>query len=193
MEPQAARSGPLSAEDLRALSEGRGRARKVRRAAGVAALSGWTMAVFGAVGLLAAVFGDWVSAALGAALVVLGWNELQGGAMLRRLDARGAARLGWNQIVLGVVLVAYAAWSLATTLRSPALAAVGGTTGDAGIDAMVTQMTGVLAYSLYGTLCAAGVVVPGLTAWYYFTRERVVREVLAGTPEWVVEAMRAAG
>jgi hypothetical protein len=36
-----------------------------------------------------------------------------------------------------------------------------------------------------------GVVAPGLTALYYFSRARLIRTVLAQTPPWVVDAMRA--
>jgi hypothetical protein len=184
-------ASPLNADHLRALAEGRLRARKVRRAANVAATSGWTLAAFAGLTALGALFGDLVALALGGALGALAYNELRGSAMLRRLEPRGARILGYNQIALGALIVAYSAWSLVAALGSPALASLGGATGDPQTDAMLSSLTGMMTYGLYGTLGAVGLIVPGLTALYYFTRARVVRTVLAQTPPWVIDAMRA--
>ena len=184
---------PLSPEQLRALADGRRRAAKVRRAATVAAVSGWSMAVFAGLTLLGVLFGSLISLVLTLSLAALAWNELRGGAMLKRFDPRGGKRLAMNQVALGVLIVAYAAWSLASALRTPALAALGGTTGDPQMDAMVADLTRTVAYGLYGAMAAAGIVIPGLTAWYYATRARVVRDLLSTTPAWVLEALRAAG
>ncbi len=166
--------------------------KKVRRAAAVAAVSGWSMAAFAGLTGLGALFGSVTSLAVAAALGAIAWNELRGGAMLRRLDPRGAARLGWNQVALGGLIVGYAAWSLATASAGSALEAMGGTTGDAGVDAMITDLTRTANLVLYSVVGAAGVIVPGLTALYYFTRGRIVRDAAARTPGWVVEAVRAA-
>lgn len=190
-ESKGAGPGPLSAEHLRALGEARVRARKVRRAAGVATMSGWTMAFFALVTLMPVLFGDFVSLVLGIGLSVVAFNELRGAAMLKRLDANGAKLLGWNQIGLGGLIVLYALWSLVGAMRAPALAAAGGSTGDPGMDQMLSRLTTTLNYTVYGTMAALGVVAPGLTAWYYFTRGRLVREVVAQTPGWVIDAMRA--
>ncbi len=184
--------GPLSADHLRTLTEARTRSRKVRRAADVATLSGWTMALFAGLTLLGALFGSLLSLAAGLGLAGVAYNELRGAAMLRRLDQRGARTLGYNQIALAVLIVGYAALSLVLQLRSSPLEAMGGSSGDAQVDAMVTSITSSVTYALYGGMAALGVIAPGLTAWYYFTRARVVREFLKHTPEWVVTTMRAA-
>lgn len=191
--PKPVPAGPLTGEHLQAIAEARVRSRKVRRAATVAATSGWTMGAFGGITLLGVIFGDLLALAIGVALMALAYNELRGGAMLRRLEARGASVLGYNQLALGAVIVAYSGWSLIGSLTSPALASVSGATGDPQMDAMVRDLTTLLTFGLYGTLAAIGVIVPGLTAVYYFTRARVVRGVLADTPPWVLDAMRAAG
>lgn len=183
---------PLTPEQIRALADGRRHAAKVRRAALVAAVSGWSMAVFAGFTLIGVAFGSMTSLVVGIALAAIAWNELRGGAMLKRLDARGARRLGFNQLTLGVLIVAYAAWSLHRALATPALASIGGSTGDPDIDALVTDLASTVAYGLYGTIAAAGVIVPGLTAWYYFSRGRVVREMRRRTPQWVIETLRAA-
>ena len=184
--------GPLSAEHLRELAEARVRARKVRRAAAFAALSGWTLAVFAFLTLAGAVFGDLAALILGAALAAVAWNELRGAAMLRRFEPEGPRRLGYNQIALAVLIVAYAGWSLAGALRHPMLGTGAGATGDPQTDAMLGNLGTMVALALYGGMAVVGLIAPGLTALYYFTRGRMVRAMLDGTPEWVVQTMRAA-
>ncbi|MCC6426913.1 MAG: hypothetical protein IT435_08825 [Phycisphaerales bacterium] len=184
--------GPLSAEHMQALAEARRRSKKVRRATGIAILSGWSMAFFAFITLIGGLFGDWASLILGAALGAIAFNELRGAGLLKRFDPRAGSILGYNQLVLGVVLVVYAGWSLWSALNHNALAAVGGSTGDPGIDEMVQGLSRTASYGVYGTLAIVGVIVPGLTAWYYFTRARHIRELTRATPAWVIETMRAA-
>lgn len=150
------------------------------------------MAVFAVVTLAMAVFGDVVGLVLGVGLGAAAYNELRGAAMLRRFEPRAARRLGYNQLGLGVLIVAYAAWSLIAALRSPSIVP-GGSTGDPNVDAMIGQLAGPLTYGLYGGVAALGIIAPGLTAWYYFSRARVVNAMVSNTPPWVIEAMRAAG
>lgn len=186
-------SGPLTTDHLRALADARARSRKIRRAATVATFSGWSMALFAMMTLVGALFGDIAALVLGVGLSLIAYNELRGGAMLRRFEPAGAKRLALNQLALGVLLVGYASWSLFKQLQTPMLAAAGGSTGDAELDAMVEGIGGMVAYGLYGTIGIVGIIVPGLTAWYYFTRGRLVREMLERTPAWVIETLRAAG
>jgi hypothetical protein len=149
------------------------------------------MAVFAACTLVGAAFGDMVSLVLGVALGVITFNELRGGRLLKAFRPGGAKLLGWNQLALGVVVVAYASWSMVATLRSPALAQVG-STGDPDMDRTLAGLQGVLAYGVYGTIAVIGAVVPALTAWYYFSRGRLIRAMVAQTSPWVLEAIRAA-
>jgi hypothetical protein len=188
----ASGSSPLSPEHLRAIELARTRSKKVRRAASIAKGSGWTLAFFAFVTLLGALFGDITSLIMGLALVALAFNELRGGKMIARFDPRGARVLGINQLVLGAVIVAYAAWSFHAAMKNPALAQLGGTTGDPDIDATVQSISDLAAYGLYGTLAVVGFIGCGLTALYYFTRAGVVRSVVAETPAWVLDTIRAA-
>lgn len=189
---QTSAANPLAHEHLAALAQARERTRKVRRAAGVAAFSGWTMVCFAAITLLGAIFGSIPSLIMGLALGAVAYNELRGAGMLRRLEARGARVLGFNQLALAGVIVAYSAWSLVAQLRADPLEAMGGSSGDAEIDALVGDLTTTVSVGLYGGMAAIGFIVPGLTAWYYFTRGKLVRNVVSQTPEWVVAALRAA-
>ncbi len=189
----AAAPGPLAAEHLAAIAEARVRGKKVRRAANVAAMSGWTMVVFALVTLLGGLFGDVVALVLGVMLGVIAFNELRGAAMLRRFEMRGPRVLGYNQIGLGTLLVVYGVYSLVRALTHPLLASVGQSTGDAEMDAMIGRISDLAAYGLYGGVALFGIIGPGLTAWYYFSRAKLVRKMVEGTPEWVIGAMRAVG
>lgn len=195
---------PLSAENLRELGEAKRRAKKVRRAAAVAAFSGWSMAVFAALSLMFAILSDWTAWAVGIGLAVIAWNELRGAGMLRRIEPRGARVLGWNQVALGFLIVGYAGWSLYSAARGNGVSAMlsggggsggggmAGMIGDPQMEQMVKELATTLTCVVYGSVAVVGVVVPGLTAIYYFTREAIVRRMIAGTPAWAVEAMRAA-
>jgi hypothetical protein len=181
-------SGPLSPQHLQQLSDAKRRAKKVRRAASVAALSGWSMLVFAVISLALAVFSDWSAWAVGIGLLLIALNELRGSAMLRRADPAGAKVLGWNQLVLAALLVSYATWSLASALHHPPSVAL--QSGDPQIDAMAANITSAVTYGLYAGMAVLGLLLPGLTSMYYFTRARIVRAFLAQTPDWIVEIMR---
>jgi hypothetical protein len=191
--PSAAAAGPLSPEHLTAIADARIRGRKIRRAASVAALSGWTMAIFAVITLVGGLFGDWVSLLLGAALGVVTFNELRGAAQLRRFEPAGARLLGYNQLGLAALLVLYAGYMLVYTLYHPLLESAGQSTGDAQMDAMLGDFSRTAGLVLYGGVALFGLIGPGLTALYYFTRAKLVRTMVAQTPPWVIEALRAAG
>lgn len=184
-------AGPLSPEHLHELAAARERSKTVRRAAGVASLSGWTLAIFAGVTGMGALFGDASSLVMAILLGAMAYNELRGGKLLRQFDERGPRVLGYNQLALSAVLVAYAGWSLRAAAATSSLASVGGTTGDAQMDATIRGLESTVATFLYGGMAVVGVIGPGLTAWYYFSRGRVLREVKAATPGWVLETMRA--
>lgn len=182
------------------------RSKKVRRAAFTAKLSGWTLAIFAFFSLLFALFGDIPSLVMGIALGAFAFNELRGGKMIARFDPNGARVLGFNQLVLGAVVVLYSGWSILSAQRSSdsSVSSVlsqfqGGTTGDPDTDSMLQSVNAAgssvskfATYALYGTLAFAGAAGCGLTALYYFTRARVVRDMVAETPAWVLDTMRAA-
>ncbi len=182
----------ISAEQLRGLVEASRRARKVRRCAGVAMFGGWTTGVFGGVSLMGLPFS--FSAAglfVSAGLLIAAYGEFHGAKLVRGFDVRGPKRLALNQMFLGAVLVIYAIWSLVQGLSAeglpPSMAS-----GDPQVDAMVAGLTRTVNLGVFGTLALVGVVAPGLTAWYYASREKYVREFRQQTDASVVEALKAA-
>ncbi len=188
---EPATDDPLGPEHHRELELGRVRMARVRRAAAVAAFSGWTLAAFGGLTLLGVLFGSLSSLLLGGALIGLGVNELGGGRQLRALDPRGPRRLGFNQLALAAVAAVYAGWKLVGVATTDPLAGVG-STGDADMDAMIRGLQTSIGYAVYGSVLVLGTTVPALTAWYYFRRRRLIDAVLAETPAWVVRTMRSA-
>ncbi len=190
--PSISPDGPLSAADVSALVAARRGAKKLRRAATVAALSGWSMACFAGLTLLGLLFGDVSVIAPAVVLSLLAYNELRGASMLRRFDARGPGVLGRNQLTLALVIIGYAAWSLATAQPSSALASVGGSTGDAGLDASIKGIETMVFWALNLGVAALGAIVPPLTAWYYYSRARLIREFLDETPSWITDTLAVA-
>ena len=178
---------------MRALAQARTAAKRIRRVVSTASLSGWSMVIFGGLTMACFVFGGLSSIVIGGVLVAIGANELRGGALVRRFDPRGARVLGWNQIVLGVLIVAYAGWKLLNTTKGSPLDAHGGSTGYASIDDMIVTMSSTITVALYVIVAGVGIVVPGLTSLYYFSRGRTIREYVERTPPWIVETLRTAG
>ena len=182
----------LTPEQLRGLVDASRRAKKVRRCASVAMFGGWTTGIFGGISLMGLPFGfSLASAFITAGLLFAAYGEFHGAKLVRAFDERGPRRLALNQIFLGAVLVIYAVWSMVTGLNgeglSPAMAS-----GDPQVDAMMASLTRTANIAVYGTLAVVGVLAPGLTAWYYASREKYVREFRAETEASVVEALKAA-
>lgn len=184
-------AGPLSPEHLLALEQARLRARKIRRAASVAFISGGTLAFFAFITLLGVIFGDLVSLLLAIGLGALAFNELRGGMKLRRFEPAAAKLLAYNQVALGALIFCYSVFALFAALRDP-MTAAGGGTGDANLDASIAQLSVALSAAIYGSMAVIGIIGPGLSAWYYASREKYIRGMLTQTPDWVIQTLRAA-
>lgn len=189
---------PLSPDQIAEIERGRRRARKVRRAAGVAALSGWTLAGFSLMSLAFALAGDWVSVAAGVVLAAVAFNEFKGGERLKKFDEGGARQLARGQLVLGVAIALYAAWNAYAATRAPATSSV--STSSAEVNQMYRDIMGefgpmVRAASImvWAVVGGGGLLACWLTAWYYSSRRKVVRQLRERTPAWVVEVLRRAG
>lgn len=152
------------------------------------------MLFFAMLTLLGGLLGDVASLVMGFALAALSVNELIGASQIRALNTAGARRLGLNQLTLGIVIILYAAWSLWSNLGPSATSELSDQlASDPQMQAMVGQVSMMVTWVLYGSMAAFGLIVPGLTAMYYFSRTRAIRVVLNSTPDWVVELMRKPG
>ncbi len=193
----AVSNAPLSPEQLSELSKARLRGRKIRRAARVARISGWTTAVFASFSILAGVF-SLLSLALGVGLAAIAWGEFRGARLLEQADVRGPKKLALNQVVFAAMICAYGVWGIYATLTTPS-ALTSQSSGDAQVDAMMSDMMGpyedlmqLVMIGMYASLIPISVAVQGGTAWYYASRTRHVRAYRDQTPGWVLQVERLA-
>ncbi len=191
--PTAAPASPaLTPQHFEQINAACRSARSITRASGVATFSGWSMAAFALVSALPALFGSLGAIVPAAVLGGIAWNEIRGAGMLRRFDPAGPRRLAINQVVLAAFIVVYSLVQLYLSTTASPLEAYGGSTGDAQVDELVTSMTRTVSYGLYGSMAVLGILIPGLTAWYYHSRGPKLRRFAQANPAWVVEALRAA-
>ena len=183
-------SNPLSLDHFRLIEEGRARGKRIASAARFASFNAWSLAIFAVLSAIWAITGDYSSLVVGGVLGLFAANEFRGRSLLKSFDSRGPKILGWNQIALGIALVIYSVYAFfnASTSSLTSMAS----TGDPEMDRQVQSLTSVVKVGLYGTLAAIGVIVPGLTAVYYFTRAKLIRDMVTNTPAWVIQTLRAA-
>ncbi len=149
-------------------------ARKVLNAAKLAAFNGWAFGISAALSLLFALSSG-TALVVGAGLAIVAWNELRGRKLLLRFDSRGPRLLGWNQLGLMGLLIAYCLWSIYAGLT--------GTTPE--LDALIKELepligsTGdlqrTLTLAVYGGVITGTIIFQGLNALYYFTRTKHVQ------------------
>jgi hypothetical protein len=182
-------SDPLSAEHRRELAAARDRAKTIRKAARVAAFNGWTTAIIAAFSAPFALFSP-IGLALTAGIAFVAFNEFRGRKRLLNFDPRGATLLGWNQLGLLAMIVAYCVWSLYANFNEASrvsaelqgyadLDAALGTSG--GFEGLFKQIVIIF----YGSVIGLSVLFQGGAALYYFTRRRHIEDFIAETPAWV--------
>ncbi len=190
--------GPLSVDHIEQLEQANRRARKVRKAGGVAMFNGIVLAIAaggsGLYALVSPLFGelDLVGAIVAVGLSLAAVNEFRGRGMLRRFDRRASRVLGWGQLGLMALLIGYGAWMLANAYYAPNVYAdaIAAEPMLASSLASIGETYKLLSLALYGGLIAATLIFQGLNAVYYFTRAKHLRAYLDETPGWVVEVQR---
>jgi len=196
--PQVPPADPLTPEHLDQLASAKLRAKKVRKACGVATFNGCTLAVFAGCSLLMALLGamfgeiDIIGLGMGAGLAMLAWNEFRGRAMLRRFELHACRVLGWNQLNLMTMVIIYSAWMLAGALWGPGpydedIARESMLAGPLG---SINELYKIISMAIYGGLIAATLIFQGLNSLYYFTRSKHVEAYVSETPQWVVDLQR---
>lgn len=192
--------GPLTAEHMEQLAQAEVRARKLRKAAGVAAFNGWTIGVFAGLGLLITVVSsacggiDFTGLVMTVGLSLVAWTEFKGRKLLLRFDLRAPRLLGLNQVCLLVLILGYCAWMIGNACLGPNLydemikrePMVRETLGSLG------DMYVKLSVLVYACVAVATLAFQGLNALYYFSRAKILRAYLNETPPWIVEVQRRA-
>lgn len=135
---------------------------------------------------------DWIGVIMGIGLGAISWNEFRGRRLLQQFQSRAPRVLGWNQLALLGLIVAYAGWMIGVGL-------LGANPYEEAMRAepMLRQPLGsvdklykMLTLAMYGALIIGTLVFQGLNSFYYFTRARLLRSYLAETPAWVVQLQR---
>ncbi|MBC8873680.1 MAG: hypothetical protein H8E44_29940 [Planctomycetes bacterium] len=189
-----ASDGPLTQEHHHELALANGRAKKIRKAAGVAAFNGWVTGIFAALSAPFALFsfpGFFVTVGLS----VIAYNEFRGRKRLLQFDSSSPTLLGWNQVGLLTLIIVYCLWTLFVGLTSagpfaaemeaePELANALGSLGE------FDYLYKVLVVAIYGTVIVLSAIFQGLNAFYYFTRRKHVEAYVQTTPEWVLDVQR---
>lgn len=122
-------------------------------------------------------------------LGITAWNEFRGRNMLRKFEPRGCQLLGWNQVGLMAMIIAYAAWMLGKAMFGPNPYAEE-MVREPGMERMlgyIDQLYHVISFALYGGLIAGTLIFQGLNAVYYFSRRKLMKDYLRETPAWIVQ------
>lgn len=189
-------SPALSLEHLQAIALARQQARKITRAATIAAFSGWTMACFAFLTILSGLFSlpELPELFLGLGLAAVAYAELRGSKKLRAFDLAAPRWLGFNQMTLGGLLLLYGGWGLFQALVAPSpyesYLAGGGQVAE--LLEPIDRLNRIVMVAFYATVLCVGVTAPACGSVYYFTRRRHMVSYLANTPKWIVETLRIA-
>ncbi|HEV8290375.1 MAG TPA: hypothetical protein VGP94_00560 [Tepidisphaeraceae bacterium] len=175
----------LTPQQLRELTDARVAHKYVRRAIAVATFDGWTVAAFAIANCLCGL-ADLPSMIIGLALGGVAYVEIRGASQLRRLDLSAPRRLGFNQILLGTLLVVYAIWQIYEHLHGPARFAEI-TQADARVGKRFEDMFRSLAVAIYGCLIIFAIVAQGGAALFYFTREKYLKDYRQRTAAWILQ------
>jgi len=186
--------GPLTKSHQDEITSAHERAKKIRKAAGVANFNGWVTGIFAVSSAPFALFslpGFIVSVGLS----IVTYNEFKGRKGLLRFDPEASALLGWNQVGFLALIICYCIWMLVTGLMSdgpfaaeleakPELREVFDSVE--GFDVLYKMIIA----AVYGLVIVLSVVFQGLNAFYYFTRRKHIESFVRETPEWVLDLQR---
>ncbi len=186
-------ASPLSEHHLRTIAEAERRTRSIRNAARVAAFNGYSCAIVAALSAPFALF-SLATAVMTIAVSAVAYNEFRGRRLIYRLDVRGPRVLGWNQIALLSVVVGYCVYSIAIACLSPNPYGeyIQRTPELAPYLTPIAKWYVTVTGAVYTVVIVVSIAVQGITARYYFKRERLIREHLARTPHWVTDFQRRA-
>ena len=191
-------TGPLSNSHLDQITLARQRARKVRKACTVAMVNACILIAFSGLTLLmsmlAMMFGqfDLLGLIMGSALAALAWNELRGRGLLARIQLRGCGVLGWNQLGLMAIVLAYSIWMIGHAIwgPSPYDEAIAKEAMLAGPLGSINALHKIISIAIYGGLIVGTLIFQGLNSLYYFTRRKHVEAYISQTPDWVLDLQR---
>jgi hypothetical protein len=186
--------GPLTKSHQDEIASAHDRAKKIRKAAGVANFNGWVTGIFAVSSAPFALF-SLPGFIVSVGLAIVTYNEFKGRKRLLRFDPGAAELLGWNQVGFLVLIVCYCIWMLVMGLMSagpfaaeleakPELREVFDSVE--GFDVLYKLIIA----AVYGLVIVLSVVFQGLNALYYFTRRKHIESFVRDTPDWVLDLQR---
>jgi hypothetical protein len=181
----SAGESPLSPAQIEALANAMARAGKILASARMAAFTGWTLLVIGVLSFLLT-FPSFSGVLVAGALVVVGWNELEGRKLVLGFRPGGPRRLARNQLWFLAVIVLYCAWSVHRALLHPVPEVTQ-------LEELLGLKEGFLAAAtaaFYGLVLVVGAAYQLFMYRYHAARIRMVEEYVAETPPWIVEVQR---
>ena len=186
--------GPLTASHQNEVAAAYERARKIRKAAAVAAFNGWMTAIFA---VFSAPFAPFSVAGflVTVGLAVVAYNEFRGRKRLLKFDRKAPVFLGWNQVGFMAFIIVYCVWMLIIGLMSegPFAAELKAKPElSVALDSVdeLDQLYRILSTTVYGTVIILSGIFQGLNALYYFTRRKHVEVYVHNTPAWVLDLQR---
>jgi hypothetical protein len=187
-------AGGLTQVQLAELARARIVGRKVGRATAVATVDGWTTGIFGGLSIILS-FGSVPGILLGAGMAMIAWFQLRSAQALKQLDLEAPKRLARHQLVLGLLLFAYAAFSLWQGLTNPSLLSEA-TKSDPQVAEILSSygmddLARTVYTAVYGSMMVIAVIGTGLAALYYSTRQKHVKAYHEATPQWILDLQRA--
>jgi len=196
--PTAPDPAPLTPDQLFIAKRAHDRAKKIRRAAGVARLDAIVTGLFALLSLASVLF-DASAIVISVALLAVAFNSFRGASRLRRFDPSAPKLLALNQLFLAFCIICYAAvaiWQVQFGNSQILSALVGDKASMAALSDAGVDVKSILAFAknvmtlTYGALIVGTLAAQGFTAWYYWSRKPLLETYLEQTPSWAIELQK---
>jgi len=192
---------PISDAQRIEIARGEERAKKLAFARKLASFNGVAVGIFAFLCLVSAAFDPW-SLLLAVALAAIAFTELRGGQQVARYERGGFLLLAANQLALIALVAVYGLLQIRSALSQPnplaeLLTQSGSLPEELGandLGAEVGDFDGMYRWvviGFYGLVIVLTALSQGACAFYYWTRIKYLDELLAQTPPWVIEWLRA--
>jgi hypothetical protein len=186
----AATPAPLTTEQLQAIQQADKRAAKIRRAMKIASADAYIMAFFAAIVAISIPFDYIAGIPLAIAFAFFTYNSFRGAGRMKRFDSTAPRLLAWNQIGLATAIILYAIYRLIMVMRGSSLSSSELAELGPEMSGDIESLAKLVLQILYIGLIVGTIIAQGLTALYYATRTRLIRDYLAQTPDWVVDLQK---
>lgn len=176
---------PLTPEQLALIAQATLRSKKLHRTQFVAALDTGFTACCALTTLLCGIF-SLTALLLGLSLSLTALNGYRGLRLLKRWDLRAPRILAYNQLLLAGIVTLYALFCIYDASIHPPFAAT--TNTDPELSSLLQpyeHLTTRLVQGFYLAVIVGTLLTQGLTALYYWSRQKPLRTYLTETPEWI--------